>query len=256
MNGGEEQAWRPWPVANPWTGAPVLFRARTRSTMEDALRLHEQGCPHGTVVVAGFQELGRGRLPERRWESEPGANLLFTLLLSRPLPVPALRLPVLAGLALSLALERRFGLATEVKWPNDLLHRRRKLAGVLCEARSLSGRDPVLLVGIGINANQRDFAPALSGQACSLAQLLGRRVELPDLLEHLLAALFAALQDAEWRSRLEGRLCGLGEVVTVIQPPLAGLSGVLRGVAEDGALLLEQDGKLKPVYSGELRLLL
>jgi BirA family biotin operon repressor/biotin-[acetyl-CoA-carboxylase] ligase len=137
-----------------------------------------------------------------------------------------------------------------------LLHRRRKLAGVLCEARSLSGRDPVLLVGIGINANQRDFAPALSGQACSLSQLLGRQVELPDLLEQLLAALFAVLQDSSWRSRLERRLCGLGEEVTVIQPPQTDLTGVLRGVAEDGALLVEQDGRLKPVYSGELRLLL
>ncbi len=256
MSGSEEPAFRPWPVRNPWAGAPVLYRERTRSTMEDALRLHELGYPHGTVAVAGFQELGRGRLPGRRWESEPGTNLLFTLLLTRPFPGPPLRLPVLAGLALSLALEGRFGLATEVKWPNDVLHRRRKLAGVLCEARSLSEDRPVLLVGIGVNANQRSFDAELGGEACSLAQLLDREVELPDLLEQVLEALFAVLQDRSWRGRLEERLCGLGQEVTVVQPLEGGLTGVLRGVAEDGALLLEQDGRLRPVYSGELRLLL
>ena len=254
MSGSEEAGLRPWPASNPWTGAPVLYRERTRSTMEDAMRLHELGYPHGTVVVAGYQELGRGRLPGRRWESERGANLLFTLLLTRPFPGPPLRLPVLAGLALSLALEERFGLATEVKWPNDLLHRRRKLAGVLCEARSLSEERPVLLVGIGINANQRSFAARLAGQACSLATLLGGEVGLPDLLEHVLKALFAVLQNSSWRGRLEGRLCGLGQEVTVLQPPEGGLNGILRGVAEDGALLLEQDGGLRPVYGGELLL--
>jgi BirA family biotin operon repressor/biotin-[acetyl-CoA-carboxylase] ligase len=228
--------------------------------MEDALRLYELGYPDGTVVVAGFQERGRGRLPERSWESEPGKNLLFTLLLTRPLPFPVQRLPVLVGLALSLALERSFGLATRVKWPNDLLHERRKLAGVLCEARSVSGGRPVSLVGVGVNANQRGFPAGLNDGACSLAQLLGRDVDLPDLLRRILAGLSAMLQDKGWRNRLEERLCGLGKPVTVIQPaaaagPLQGtLHGVLRGVNDDGALLLERDGQVQSVYSGELRL--
>jgi BirA family biotin operon repressor/biotin-[acetyl-CoA-carboxylase] ligase len=228
--------------------------------MEDALGLSEQGYPDGTVVVAGFQERGRGRLPERAWESEPGKNLLFTLLLTRPLPFPAQRLPILVGLALSLAMERSFGLATKVKWPNDLLHERRKLAGVLCEARSVPGKSPVFLVGVGINANQRGFSPALSEAACSLVQLLGHEVDLPDLLEETLAALFAALQDGAWRSRVEERLCGLGSPVMLTQPaagagaPQGTVYGVLRGVADDGALLLEREGQVQPVYSGELRL--
>ncbi len=108
----------PWPAANPWS-APVLFVESTLSTMEDAQRLDEQGYPSGTVVVAGFQERGRGRLPERVWAAEPGKNLLFTLSLHLSKGFPPQRLPLLAGLALAQAVEERFGLATLVKWPDD-----------------------------------------------------------------------------------------------------------------------------------------
>jgi BirA family biotin operon repressor/biotin-[acetyl-CoA-carboxylase] ligase len=246
-------SFQPWPVNNPWVGAPVLHRERTRSTMEDALKLYELGYPDGTVAVAGFQERGRGRLPERSWESEPGKNLLFTILLTRPLSFPAQRLPVLAGLALSLAVEEGFGLASRVKWPNDLLHEGRKLAGVLCEARSVSGGRPVFLAGVGVNANQRTFAAGLGQRACSLAQALDREVDLPDLLRRILDSLFAVLQDTDWRGKLEGRLAGLGRPVTVAQPQ-GTLQGVLRGVDGDGALLLEADGQVQRIYSGELRL--
>jgi BirA family biotin operon repressor/biotin-[acetyl-CoA-carboxylase] ligase len=236
-------------VANPWA-APVLYLESTLSTMEDAQRLEEQGYPSGTVVVAGFQERGRGRRPERVWTAEPGKNLLFTLLLSLPVDLPPQRLPLLAGLALALTVERRFGLSCRVKWPNDLLHEGRKLAGVLCLARSRPGGPARAFVGVGLNCNQRSFAPELS--ACSLAGLLGREVALPQLLAEVLAALKAALQDGDWRVRLQDRLYGVGRRARLAQEGGGELAGRLRGVAEDGALLLETAGVAHPVYSGEL----
>src|SRR5512135_2487278 len=83
-----------WPVANPWS-APVYYLPSTRSTMEDAQRLLEEGCPTGTVVAAGFQEGGRGRCPGRSWEADAGRNLLFTLVLELQAGFPPQRLPVL-----------------------------------------------------------------------------------------------------------------------------------------------------------------
>jgi BirA family biotin operon repressor/biotin-[acetyl-CoA-carboxylase] ligase len=250
----------PWPVANPWS-APVLYLESTLSTMDDAQRLEEQGYPSGTVVVAGFQERGRGRHPERVWTAEPGKNLLFTLLLSLPDDFPPQRLPLLAGLALALTVEERFGLSCQVKWPNDLLHEGRKLAGVLCLARSRAQGSASLhprgtaraFVGVGLNCNQRSFAPELSGKACSLAGLLGREVALPELLAGVLAALKAALRDGDWRARLQRRLYGVGREARLGQDDGGpALSGRLRGVAEDGALLLESAGAIRPAYSGEL----
>jgi BirA family biotin operon repressor/biotin-[acetyl-CoA-carboxylase] ligase len=245
-----------WPVANPW-GAPVFYLESTLSTMEDARRLDEQGCPGGTVVAAGFQQRGRGRLAERVWRAEPGKNLLFTLLLELAPGLPPQRLPLLAGLALARTLEERFGLFCRIKWPNDLLYEGRKLAGVLCQARSRAAAPPHpprparALVGVGLNCNQLTFASELSGRACSLAGLLGREVELPELLGRILAALQAALGDPDWRAGLEARLYGMGRQALLQDDPAS--AGTVRGVAEDGALLLESGGRLQPFYSGELR---
>ena len=240
-----------WPVPNPWS-APVFYLDSTGSTMEDAQRLGAAGCPGGTVVVAGFQERGRGRNPERSWAAEAGSNLLFTLLLDLEPAFPPQRLPVLAGLALAQALEDRFGLATEVKWPNDLLYRGRKLAGILCEARAQPPEPARALVGMGVNCNQRAFPQELAGRACSLAELLGSQVALPELLADILTALHATLCDEGWRARLERRLYGLGREA-LLSGPSGGIErGTVRGVAEDGALLLEVGGRVLPVYSGEL----
>ncbi len=248
-----------WDLDNPWS-APVFYKESTLSTMEDARLLDQQGCPGGTVVVAGYQERGRGRHPLRSWAAEPGKNLLFTVLLDLDPAFPPQRLPLLAGLALARTVEERFAVACQVKWPNDLLCGGRKLAGVLCLARlraesqgSASARTARALVGVGLNCNQLDFPPELSGKACSLARLLGREVGLPALLADILSALHEALGDEEWRSALQRRLYGVGRQATV-RPEGGGAppAGRLLGVAEDGALLLDCGGEIRPVYSGEL----
>jgi BirA family biotin operon repressor/biotin-[acetyl-CoA-carboxylase] ligase len=249
-----------WPVANPWS-APVFYVESTPSTMEEARRLDDQGFPSGTVVAAGYQQRGRGRRPGRAWAAEPGKNLLFTLLLDLDPGFPPQRLPLLAGLALARTVEDRFGLEVEVKWPNDLLCGQRKLAGVLCLARSRASiagfvpRPPApsvrALVGVGVNCNQLEFPAQL--RACSLAGLLGREVALPGLLADILAALRAALDDGDWRSGLQRRLYGAGREAT-LRPEGEGAPIVARvlGVARDGALLLESGGEVRRVYSGEL----
>ncbi len=242
----------PWPVANPWS-APVLYLESTTSTMEDAQSLDDRGFPSGTVIAAGFQERGRGRLAERVWSAEPGRNLLFTLLLDLEDGFPPQRLPLLAGLALARTVEERFGLFCRIKWPNDLLHEGRKVAGVLCLARSRPPHPARAFVGVGLNCNQLSFPPELADRVRSLAGLLGREVALPELLADILAALKTSLDDEEWRAGLERRLYGIGRQALLkgdSGPPSA---GTVRGVAEDGALLLESAVGIRPFYSGELR---
>lgn len=223
--------------------------------MEDAEALALQGYPEGTVVAASFQKRGRGRLPDRVWESASGKNLLFTLLLQHTSIDTLSRLPLLTGLAVSLALEKLFSLETEIKWPNDILFRGRKLCGVFCRAGS--GR---ILVGIGINCNQLFFAEKLKRKATSLAIILKKRVSRQQVLEAVLKEVKAVLADRDWQVKIFKRLYLLWREAVILKglPPAPGreVRGVIVGIDPDGALLLRTEAAAAAdpvrIVSGEI----
>ena len=247
-------------IRNPWPGAPVYFKEATESTMEDARRLFSSGCPDGTVVLTDFQERGRGRVKERRWNAEPGKNLLFTVVLrtqSGGIGGTPQRLPLLAGLALALSVEHLYGLPARLKWPNDLLVEGKKLAGILCEAL-VEGESLGVLIGIGVNCNQLAFPEELDSKATSLARLLGGQVSVPELLGVILSALKASLSDEKWHAKVVARLYGLNREILLLSPQgpsPGGQRGILRGLNRDGALLFQPQGGSGSVavYGGEIR---
>jgi BirA family biotin operon repressor/biotin-[acetyl-CoA-carboxylase] ligase len=234
--------------------------------MEDARRLFESGCPDGTVVVAEFQTRGRGRAADRSWVADAGRNLLFTVVLRREgggeeIGAAVQRLPLLAGLAVALSVERLYGLAVELKWPNDLLVEGKKLAGILCEAL-VDGRSLGVLIGIGLNGNQLFFPPQLESGATSLAREVGSRVDLYVLLPEVLLQLQGSLGDADWRGKVVRRLHGLDRRAVWVSAPesigerggVGGRPGILLDLNADGSLLFKpDDGEPLPVYGGEIR---
>lgn len=150
--------------------------ASLASTNDEAFRRGAEGEPEGLVVVAESQTAGRGR-QGRSWTDTPGKSLLFTVLLAPAIPLPSFPLLALA-LAASVAGAGRTlaGAALEVKWPNDVTHLGRKLCGILAESRGAAGgRTPALVIGAGINVNQRaeDFPPELRDHATSLRLAAG-----------------------------------------------------------------------------------
>jgi BirA family biotin operon repressor/biotin-[acetyl-CoA-carboxylase] ligase len=157
--------------------APVYYKERTVSTMADARLLAAQGEPHGTVVIAGVQEAGRGRIPGRSWTAGPGEGLLFTILLRYQgfSAIPE-ALTLRTGLALSLAIEDFApplkGLVS-VKWPNDIMigspqaQSTRKAAGILTE-----GDGETVFIGIGVNMSQGTFPQDFRSWAVSIALAL------------------------------------------------------------------------------------
>ncbi len=247
-------------IPTPFPGAPVYYVERTGSTMDEARRLAAEGVPHGTVIAAGYQEKGRGRLPGRPWESRPGDSLLFTLILrAAEVPFPRQLLPLLAGLGLCMSLERSFGLRLRVKWPNDLLADGAKLAGILCEQK---GRH--LFAGIGLNCNQQDFPPPLDRKAVSLHRLLGGTFSPLEILPLVLPGLresfdLGGAPGAPWQVLLSRRLHLSGETVQVLlgDPDRRELlSGIVVGIGLDGSLQILPPGAAEPVpvYSGEILL--
>ncbi len=226
--------------------------------MEDARRLFRQGCPDGTLVIASFQEKGRGRYVDRSWLADKGLNLLFTLVL-RQAHLCSQRLPVLVGLAVAQTIEQRFALPVQIKWPNDLLVQERKFAGVLCEAL-VEGPSQGILIGVGLNCNQIHFPGRLGRSATSLAKALGREVRPLQILEELLPVLQATLVDPKWKKKVLARLYRLGREA-VLRLPLGdspgtpqNQRGIIRGLAEDGALLFQPGGSSETIrlYTGEI----
>ncbi|MBD0338361.1 MAG: biotin--[acetyl-CoA-carboxylase] ligase [Thermoleophilia bacterium] len=165
------------PLLRGRLGRPYRYVESCRSTQrelgaEDA---------EGTVVAAGHQTAGRGRLG-RTWEDAPGTSLLFSLLLTPR--VDAERLPELTILAAEAVAETVGG---DVKSPNDVLLEGRKVAGVLGEASE--GR---VVLGIGVNANQTAAQLPAETRLPATSLRLAREASV-DRAE-LLAAILAALE--------------------------------------------------------------
>ena len=219
--------------------------------MEDAARLVGEGAPSGTVVVADYQRRGRGRLPQRRWESRRGNSLLFTLLLAESdMAGGAAALSLRAGLGLALYLEREWELAPRIKWPNDLLVEGRKIAGILCQGRG--GR---VLVGMGINLRADPAHAELPRPATSLAALGFDPPPAIDLLPELLRTLKEGFGIQAWREAVDARLQAAGRTV-LVHPGVGGegsYRAVLRGISAEGALILETSrGETRELFSGEI----
>jgi BirA family biotin operon repressor/biotin-[acetyl-CoA-carboxylase] ligase len=160
-------------------GRPYRYLERCESTQREL----PPDAPEGAVVVADEQTRGRGRLG-RRWFAAPGTSLLFSLNLRPPVETPRLpELSLVAGRSCAEAIRALTGLEPEVKLPNDLLIGRRKLAGILAEAR-----ESRVVLGIGINVNiPPDRLPKdVDLEPTSLLIELGTTVDRAELLAALL----------------------------------------------------------------------
>lgn len=153
--------------------APVRFDEVTRSTQETALALAEAGAPEWTLVAAGHQTAGRGRLG-RGWLDEPGRALMFSLVLRPELPpVRGGLLTLLAGVALAEACHAVAGVDAGCKWPNDLLVGGGKAGGILAESKVAEDRFGYVVLGVGVNLDPPPGVPAATGLGdCDEAELL------------------------------------------------------------------------------------
>lgn len=236
-----------------------------RSTNTTACQLGRQGKPEGTVVFADAQTAGRGQAG-KVWISPPERNVCVSILL-RPLITPAQAplISLLAAVALVDAI-RQEGVDCGIKWPNDVLVRGRKVAGILTEMETV--RDAVLfvVVGIGVNVNMTQaeidrYLGPIAPTATSLQATLGREICREAILARLLESLErwydtfrtgvgCALVDAwEARSLMRGRRI-------IARTPEAAWEGVVEGIDRSGHLLVRtDDGSLTALTSAEVRFL-
>jgi BirA family transcriptional regulator, biotin operon repressor / biotin---[acetyl-CoA-carboxylase] ligase len=226
------------------------------STSDRLKQLARAGAPEWTAVLAERQTGGRGR-EGRAWQSPPGGLYLSVLL--HPGPARAALLPLAAGVAVADAMAG-FGVACELKWPNDVLASGRKLAGILAEASSASAGVEWVVLGIGVNLalDPAGLPPELRDAVTSLAAQgaggVGPETAAAAVLARL-AVWYDALREAPsqvaaaWRERA---IPWWGSLVEV-RSGSAVLRGRLAGVDDEGALVIElPGGDMRRLVSGEV----
>lgn len=169
----------------------------TTSTNDDLLKESRDGAPDGRVLIADQQLGGRGRVG-RTWSSPAGVNLYMSVLLRPELEDVAALTPLalVAGLAVAESARATAGVDAQVKWPNDVLIKGRKVAGILMEAAEGRSGRPALVIGIGLNVNQPTFPEELADIATSLTIETGRSFSRSLVAAGLLSRLHARVSQA------------------------------------------------------------
>lgn len=239
---------------------PIILRFdAVSSTNTEAAGQAMRGAVEGMCVVARAQTAGRGR-HERQWISPPDAGLYFSMVLRPRFEISRWPLiTLMAALAVHDALVAACDLRTDIKWPNDIYVEARKLGGILAETvETATGR--AIVLGIGINLNDKALPPELKATASSVESVTGRAVDREALLGQLVRALgvrYAALNSPQGAARtreewMKRSSYGEGKRVRVACGTEV-FEGTTRGLAADGALRVETDGaEIKVVRAGDV----
>ena len=237
-------------------GQRVICYPRLTSTMDMARHQVQQGAREGTVIVAGEQTAGRGRI-KRTWLSPKGSIALSIILYPQLAYLSSLIM--VASLAVVHSIAKVTGLKSQIKWPNDVLVNDKKVCGILIESDVKGNVVDYAIIGMGVNANLRlsEFPEVLS-TATSLSHELGKDISRLDMIRCLLAEterLYLALPTGqsvyqEWRDNL----VTLGKKVQV-RSGATTYKGMAESVASDGSLLLRQSaGSLIKIVTGDVTL--
>ncbi|MBW1973883.1 MAG: biotin--[acetyl-CoA-carboxylase] ligase [Deltaproteobacteria bacterium] len=244
-----------------WLAKNIYHFFRIDSTNKKAFSYAINGAEHGTVIIAESQTKGKGRL-QRGWFSPAGYNLYTSIILRPPfLPNQSTILTFLSAVAVAKAIQFSTNLNPLIKWPNDILIRRKKVSGILNEMRSETDKVDFVVLGIGVNINiPIDLLPLeLKDKATSLSIELDKKIDrvsftcsLFENIEKLYDILLK--QGTEkilslWRERAKIE----GKELEVISLNNEIISGKAIGVDNTGALLIKKkNGKIVKVIAGDV----
>lgn len=229
---------------------------RVDSTNNYAKELAVRGAPHGSVVIAGSQTAGKGRLG-RRFISPKGTGLYMTMIVRPQCAAEKLTLLTpMAAVAVSGAIDSICGVETGIKWVNDVYLNGRKLCGILTEGALTGDRISYALIGIGVNVGSIKglMPPDVAPLVTSIEDETGKKYPIGALAREIADRtdrLISRLESGEFMTEYKNKSCILGRQVTVTKysPPRM---GVAIDIAENGGLVVKYpDGITETVMSGE-----
>ena len=246
-------------IHTTWTGQEIYFYEEIDSTNLEAKRLAAKGAVAGALVLAERQTQGRGRRG-RAWESPEGSSISMTLMMRPQIrPEHASMLTLVMGLSVVQAIENIWHVKTGIKWPNDVVWNKKKLAGILTEMNVNVQGIQYLVIGVGINVNTPAFPEELQDKATSVYLELGHKVSREELVAEIMKTfeqnfkIFAQTEDLSGlRESYEQALLNLHQPVRVLEPGNE-YTGMALGINDLGELLVQrEDGRQEAVYAGEV----
>ncbi len=237
-----------------FVGRQLYYYHRLATTMKTAKELAKKETAEGTVIIADTQTAGRGRLG-RTWISPEGSLAISIILKPSLNNLP--QLVMIASLAVVRTIKKVAGLQAQIKWPNDVLIKGKKVCGILIENEVKGDKVNFAIIGIGINVNFDPLVfPKITDIATSLSHELGAEVSkaalistlLPELEQLYLEAQAGAPVYREWQKNMEmlGRWIQVktGEAVE---------QGKAETVTENGSLILRRsDGSFAEIVAGDV----
>jgi BirA family transcriptional regulator, biotin operon repressor / biotin---[acetyl-CoA-carboxylase] ligase len=229
------------------------------STNASAKMCANNGAREGTVVITDHQTAGRGRFG-KIWQAESGSSLLFSVVIRPSFSKDRIGLlSFFAAAGVATAVETITGKQCECKWPNDILLHEKKFCGILMESTFQKNALDYIIIGIGVNVNQRNFPGELAGNATSLSMECGRALDRRIVFCSILSSLELLYRDvrtgnfntvlAEWKARTTI----FGKRVTLVQDAHA-IDGIAVNLAADGGLIVETKTGRRVFYAGDVTL--
>ncbi len=231
----------------------IIVLEKTDSTMNYARELAKAGCPPFTVISAKKQTFGKGRM-KRNWLSSFG-GLYFTVVL-RPSVSPDMAhiFNFKASFSMARVLQKKFGIETGLKWPNDILANGKKICGILSEMKADNGKISFVNIGIGVNINNDSFPDETN--AISVKEILGKEIkeDFVNIIYDFIEEFQKERVGKKFSSTIEKwkkKSITIGKKVKIVTIKDR-YEGIALDIDDTGALLLElSDGSLKKIIYGD-----
>jgi len=239
-------------------GKNLIFLESVNST-NDYIKQHAYDQPDMTVVLADEQTAGKGRLG-RAWSSEKGAGIWLSILLKPDIePAEAQKITQIAAAAMAEAIETVVGEPIGIKWPNDIIFRKRKLVGILTEMSAELGGINYVVAGIGVNVNQTVFPSDLENKAISLKMGLEKDVSRKEIVLEFLKSFEVLYKDfidsKELNKTIEicrSRSILLDKTVRIITKASTRQVQVVDINNEGQLVIVNENGETEQVFYGEV----
>ena len=225
------------------------------STQDKAKEFLRKGLSN-VVVISDLQTKARGRFG-RKWQSSKGG--LWMSILLKPKNIQNLQyLTFAAAISVVKSIKKVTGLKTNIKWPNDIHYKDRKLCGILTE--NIFGSENYVIVGIGLNVNQDKFPKDIHNIAASIKLINNKKTSIGELSKIIISEFFNIYNNQYKKNRLNKimkewkKYCDtISKKVSVISGNKS-IEGKAVGVDNDCSLILKSKGKLIKIVEGDLRI--